>query len=96
MSDQSGSPHLQVLFEVALQNYEEQTGITLVDHPLAKQLQDCNSVESITAVLRERTQAFNDFRGKEKVMKPLQKAISVLYKLSATADFGQPVGLVRP
>jgi hypothetical protein len=96
MSDESGSSHLRVLFEAALQDYENQTGIGLANHPLAEKLQDCDSVESVTAVLREQTQAFNEFRGKEKVMKPLQNAVSVLFNLSATADVGQAVGLVRP
>jgi hypothetical protein len=96
MGDQSGSSHLRVLFEAALQDYENQTGITLANHPLAEKLQDCDSVESVTAILREQTQAFNEFRGKEKVMKPLKNAVTVLYNLSATADVGQAVGLVRP
>jgi hypothetical protein len=68
----------------------------LANHPFAEQLQDCDSVESITAVLREQTQAFSEFRGNDKVLEPLQNAVTVLYKLSATADFGQAVALVRP
>jgi hypothetical protein len=96
MSDQSGSSRLRELFEAALQDYENQTGIALAKHPLAEQLQNCDTVESVTAVLREQTQAFSEFWGKDKVLKPLRKAISVLYKLSATAGFGQAVGLVRP
>jgi hypothetical protein len=50
MSGQSASSHLKVLFETALQDYEWQTGIALANHPLAKRLQECDSVESITAV----------------------------------------------
>jgi hypothetical protein len=96
MSNQSRSSNLRVLFEAALQDYEKQTGIALVKHPLAEQLQGCDSVESITAILHEQTQAFSEFRAKDKVMKPLQSAVSVLYKLSACADFGQAVGLVCP
>ena len=96
MSDQSGSSHLQVLFEAALRDYEKQTGIALAKHPLAEQLQNCDSVESVTAVLREQTQAFSEFQGKDKVSKPLEKAVSILYTLSATANLGQDIGLVRP
>ena len=96
MSDQSASSHLQVLFEAALQDYEKQTGIALAKHPLADKLQNCDSVESVTAVLHEQTQAFSEFRGKDKVLKPLKNAVSVLCKLSATADFGRDIGLVRP
>ena len=95
MNDQSGSSHLQVLFEVALQDYQNQTGVALDKHPLADKLQNCASVESITAVLSEQTQAFNEFREKDKVLKPLKKAVSALYKLSAAANFGHDIGLVR-
>ena len=95
MSDQSGSSHLQVLFEAALQDYEKQTGIALAKHPFAEQLQSHDSIESVTAVLHEQAQAFSEFRGKDKVLKPLKGAISVLYKLSATATLGQGIGLVR-
>jgi hypothetical protein len=96
MDDQSGSSRLRVLFEAALQDYEKQTGIALANHPLAEQLQTCDSVDSITAVLREQTKTFSEFRDNDKVMKPLRNAVSVLYKLSAAASFGQDIGLVRP
>ena len=96
MTDQSGSSRLRVLFEAALQEYEKQTGIALADHPLAGKLQNCDSVESITAVLHEQTQAFSEFQGSDKMLKPLNSVVSVLYKLSATADFCQVIGLVCP
>jgi hypothetical protein len=97
MSDQSGPLQFrsQVLFEAAPQDYEKQTGIVLAKHPLAEQLQGCASVESVAAILREQTQAFSEFRGKDKIMKLLNNSVSVLHKLSATADLGQAVGLVR-
>src|SRR3982074_1775036 len=95
MSDQPGPSRLQVLFETALQDYQKQTGIVLAKHPLAEQLQDCDTVESVTAVLREQTQAFIGFRVSDKIMKLLENAILILHKLSATADLGQAVGLVR-
>ena len=94
MSDQSPSSHLKVLFDAALQDYETQTGIALPKHPLAERLQECHSVESITAVLHEQTQAFNKFRGKEKVVKSLENAVSVLHNLSACAKLGEVIGVV--
>jgi hypothetical protein len=94
MSDQSAS--LRLLFSAALQDYEEQTGIILAKHPLAEKLQSCDSVESITAILLEQSQAFNDFRGNYKVAKQVNNAVSVMYRLSANGDFGQTIGLVRP
>jgi hypothetical protein len=98
MSDQPepGPSHLQLLFEAALQDYERKTGIALAIHPLAEKIQNCDSVESVTAVLNQQTHAFVEFRRRDKIMKPLKNVVSVLYNLSATADLGQSFGLVRP
>ena len=95
MSHQSPSSHLKILFEAALQDYETQTGIALAKHSLAERLQQCDSVESITGVLYEQTQAFKDFRGKEKVVKLLNNAVSVLHKLSGCAKLGEVIGVVH-
>ena len=94
MSAQSGSSHLRVLFEVSLENYRQQTGIELAKHPLAGRLQDCNSVESVTEILREQAQDFKEFREKDKVLKPLKKVLTVLNRLSSAANFGQDIGSV--
>jgi hypothetical protein len=95
MTDQSELSHLQVLFEAALQDYERQTGIALPKHPLAARLQECDSVGSITAIFYEETQAFKEFRGKEKIMKSLQSAVSFLSNLSACAKLGEVIGMVH-
>ena len=96
MSDQLSSSRFQVLFGAALHDYEKQTGIVLAKHPLAEQLQNCDSAESVTSILHEQTRAFNEFRGEDKIMEPLKNALSVLDRLSATANLGQDIGLVRP
>jgi hypothetical protein len=96
MSAQSGPSHFRVLFEAALENYKQQTGIELAKHPLTERLQDCNSVESVTTVLREQAQDFKEFREKDKVLKPLKKVLTVLHRLSSAANFGQDIGLVCP
>ena len=96
MSDQTASPHLKVLFEAALQDYERQTGIDLAKHPLAERLQECDSVASTTIIFHEQTHAFSEFRGKEKLMKSLQNAVSFLCKLSAIAKLGEVIGMVHP
>ena len=88
MDDQSESSRLQALFETALTDYEKKTGIALDKHPLAEQLERCDTVESVTAVLRDQTQVFSEFRDKDKVLKPLKKVLSVLHHFSA-------IGLVR-
>jgi hypothetical protein len=96
MGDQSGSSRLRVLFEAALEDYKQQTGIELAEHPLAERLQYYNSVESVTAILREQAQEFKEFRDKDKVLKPLKKVLTVLHRLPSAANFAQHVGLVCP
>ncbi len=94
MSD--GPSRFQVLFEAAFRDYEKQAGIKLANHPLAEKLQDRDSVESVTAVLREQMESFSGIRGKDKVLKPLKNVLSVLHKLCSAVNFGQDLGLVCP
>ena len=96
MSDQSRSSHLRVLFEAALEDYRQQTGIELAEHPLAVRLQYYSSVESVTVILCEQAQDFKEFREKDKILKPLKKVLTVLHRLSSAANFAQDVGLVCP
>ena len=83
MSDQSESSHLRVLFQTALNDYEKQTGIELTKHPLAERLQDCNSVESVSDILREQAKDLDKFREKDNVLKPLKKVLTVLHIISS-------------
>jgi hypothetical protein len=98
MSDQSQSSRFRALFAAALQDYQIQTGTALVNHPLAKNIQNCASIESVTALLQEQARAFNEFRGDNgRIAKSLKGIVSVLYTLSSTtASIGQvrPEGLI--
>jgi hypothetical protein len=96
MSDQSRSLQLGMLFEAALEDYKQQTGIELAEHPLAERLLDCNTVESVTVILREQAQDFKEFWEKDKILKPLEKVLTVLNGLTSAADLGQSYGLVCP
>ena len=85
------------LFEAALEDYRQQTGIELDKHPLAERLQDCDSVESVTNIIREQAQDFKEFREKDKVLKPLKKVLTVVHGLPSVANyFAHHVGLVCP
>jgi hypothetical protein len=99
MSDQSGSSRLGALFASALEDYEKQTNISLVKHPLAKQLSSCHSVvrtvESISSLLQDNAKVFSDLRGNDRILESIKSIVSSLYKLSATAAFGDNVGPVR-
>jgi hypothetical protein len=95
MADHEGSPHFQPLFESALQDYVKKTGITLDEHPLAVQLQSCNSVESIDDLVQGQAQAFSNFRESDRIAKSIKMAVSKLTTYSATTFLGDAFGLVR-
>jgi len=95
MADHEGSAHFQALFESALQGYVKETGITLTEHPLAVQLQSCNSVESIDNLVHGQARAFSNFRESDKITKAMKTAVSKSNTLSATAFLGDAFGLVR-
>ena len=95
MSQLSSSTSFQGLFNAALKNYENETGTKLVEHPLAKQLETCNSAESITIVLEEQAQKFRKFRGNDgKIMKFLKSSVDVLYPLFNSTTVTGLIGLV--
>jgi hypothetical protein len=84
----------QGLFSAALQDYEIQTRTSLVDHPFAKQVGSCDSVDSIIAILQEQAQIFREFRGDDgKFLKSLKYSVNILYTLSITFE---GIGLVCP
>ena len=88
-----------MLFQTALDDYKKQTGIELAKHPLAERLQDCDSVESVTDILREQAKDFDKFREKDKLLKPLKKVLTVLHLISSApsvADNAQHFSLVCP
>ena len=92
----SSSSRVQFLFEAALESYESQTGMKLIDHPLARQLENCNSIESFTAVLQEQARSFSQFRGDNgKVMRSLKSVVRVLHVLSTSTSLAEGIGLVR-
>jgi len=95
MTDQSVSSRLPALFELALEDYEVKTKISLAEHSFAQKLEDCHSVESITTLLQDQARAFGEFRGRARIMESIRSTVSSLDKLSATAAFGGCTGSVR-
>jgi hypothetical protein len=95
MTDQSGSPRFQTLFESAFQAYEKKTGVTLAQHPLAQQLQGCHSTQEIITILQGQVQAFDEFQ-RDKIINSIKTTVSILTPLSAAASLPDAFGLVRP
>jgi hypothetical protein len=91
MSNQSGSVSFQRLLESALLRYEKKTGVTLSKHPLALQLQSCNSVEEFNKLLQDKAK---DVRESEKITKSMKTIVSILTPLSAIVALPDNVGLV--
>ena len=91
MADQSASTRFRDLFDDALRAYENETGVTLANHPLAMKLQGCESVEAITALLQDQAKVF---KKSEKITKSIQTIVSILSPLSSAASFPDAVGLV--
>ena len=96
MTGQSGSSRFRELFQSALQDYEKTTNITLAKHPLAEQIHDCHSVESITAILQGQAREFGDFKGSNRIMKSIKNTVTILCMLATTSALGDSVHLVCP
>jgi len=94
MSDQPGSTRLRAHLESAWKDYEKNAGVKFAEHRLAIELQNCDSVESITTVLQGQVHAFRRFQGIDKVIESIKNTVSILYKISATTFLGDSVGLV--
>ena len=87
------SSNFQPIFNNALKAYERHTKKDLLAHPLAAQLQACDSPSSILAVLQQQVQDLNRSQSSnERLTKWLDPTVSVLYAFSET--LGEGVSLV--
>ena len=88
MRYQSKPDHFQMLLilaTVSLEEYENQTGIALSEHPLAEQVRRSDSAESVTAILQEQLPAGSGPSAlgvTGRIMKSISRVVSVLYTLS--------------
>ncbi len=79
----------------ALSEYKKKTGNQLLDHPLATEVQRCDSVDAILAILQGQAEAFQEFRaGDQRLIKWISPMVDVLYTFSET--LGGVAGMVRP
>ena len=89
------SSNFHILFVAALQDYKDKTGNTLADHPIAKQLESCESVNSITFILQEQARSFREFRENNgRLMKALDSSVVVLCAPSISSVLNEAIGLV--
>jgi len=89
----SSSFNFQFVFDNALKAYQKRTKNDLLVHPLAAQLQACDSPTAILSLLHQQVQELNQSReSDERLSKWLDPTVNVLYAFSAT--LGEGVGLV--
>jgi hypothetical protein len=89
----ASSPNFQLIFNNALKAYEKRTRSDLLAHPLAAQLQGCDSPGAILAVIHQQVQGLHQSqRADERLTKWLNPTVNVLFTFSAT--LGEGVGLV--
>ena len=92
----SSSSNFQSVLNAALDAYEKTTKSKLLTHPLATQLQSCDSPAAVLSVLQDLTQQFYRcrlcLRIDERLTNWLNPIVNVLYAFSST--LGRGVGLV--
>ena len=89
----SSSSNFQLIINNALDKYKKRTKNDLLAHPLAAQIQTCNSPGAILAVLQQQVHGLGQSRsGDERWSRWLDPTVNVLYALSSTVAAG--VGLV--
>jgi hypothetical protein len=92
-SSSSSASCFQSVLNAALEAYEKKTKSKLLAHPLAAQIQSCDSPTAILSVLQDLIQQFDHRRSSdERLSSWLSPTVNVLYAFSST--LGQGVGLV--
>ncbi|KAH9073579.1 hypothetical protein EDB83DRAFT_83863 [Lactarius deliciosus] len=92
-STSSVPSNFQSIFNAALKAYKKKTKNDLLAHPLAAQLQACNSPADILAILQDKVEELDQSRSAdERLSRWLNPTINVLFALSAT--LGEGIGIV--
>jgi hypothetical protein len=90
----TSSSTFQSVLNVALERYENKTKNKLLTHPLATQIQSCDSPAAIHGVLEGIVQRFDQRRrNDERLTKWLTPTVEVLYSFSSAV--GNAGGLVN-
>ena len=85
----TASSRFQAIFDAALKSYENQTKEKLITHPLASQLQSCDSTNAIIAVLQDQVREFNQaYSSDERLTRWLSPTVNVLCAFNAVISGG--------
>ncbi len=82
------------VLDATLSEYKKKTGRELLDHPIAAELQRCDTVDTVLAILQDQAREFQQFKdGDQRLMKWIGPLAQVLFAFSGTLVVGD-VGLV--
>ncbi|KAI9513500.1 hypothetical protein F5148DRAFT_1145450 [Russula earlei] len=88
-STASSSSNFLAVFNAALETYEKKTKSKLLTHPLAAQLQLCDSPDAILSVLQHLVQQFDQRgSGDSRLRDWLNPTVNILYTFSAVIGSG--------
>ena len=90
------STHFETIFTAVLESYNKKTKKDIASHPLAAQLQSCNSSSAILAVLRAQVQANDQAQSvDEKWTKWLNPTVNVVSAFSPVLNIAAQVITIR-
>ena len=86
---------LNSILEAALNEYKKTTGGGLLEHPLAEEVKECDSIGAISAILQCQARGFQQFKdGNQRIMKWIDPMVDALSTFSET--LGGAASIVRP
>jgi hypothetical protein len=90
----ASTSNFSIIFEKALKEYKKKTKQDLTAHPLAAQLQACDSAAATLALLQEQVDQFKESRSSdERLQRWLNPTINVLHAFTET--LGEGISLVN-
>ena len=91
----STSSNFEALFDAALDKYTKRTGQDLRNHPMAAIIDRCGSPDSVLALFKDQSLAFDRFRnGDPKLLKWLAPVVNGLHAISTNAALSAGASLV--
>ena len=83
------SSNFNLVFEKALKEYKKKTKQPLTTHPLATQLEGCNSSAAILAIFQDQVDQFDQSKSRdERLQRWLGPTINVLFAFTETLRAG--------
>ncbi|KAF8257820.1 CHAT domain-containing protein [Lactarius quietus] len=79
------SSNFKAVLDTALNEYKEKTGKDLLNHPLAAEVQRCDSVDAILAIFQGQAMSLKQFKaGDQGLMQWISPVVDILFKFSET------------